>query len=298
MIELISNQMIMNFQLIRIIIALAGTSVAAYFDIFNNRNIPDKLLYTFIIISIVVAIIDFNVELLTYTGIIAILATIIGYTLYRAGQLGLADVFVIVSLILLLPKQPTLFAMNPIISLPFILSIVASAGLLLVIYVTLKYVPKLVKDMSNKKIKFQTTKSVYSALMITFYFIMFYLLSQFPTFPINYLLIIGVLVILSIFFTLFKDRINSYMVNEISLKKIEEGDIIAIENMDETLVKKYSISKVFTENMRESLKKSKISKFPVYTDLPMFLPFILAGLILSIVLGDLIYLITFTTFGA
>jgi len=77
----------------RIAIALIGTIIVTYFDIFNNRNIPNNLLYAFLAVAFITSIVFFSSEIFIYSIIQFAIIGILGFGLYKMGQLGGADVF-------------------------------------------------------------------------------------------------------------------------------------------------------------------------------------------------------------
>lgn len=277
----------MNYELIRMIIAILFTSMAASYDIFNKKNIPDLLLYSFLGCAILISIIDFNFHLLIYSLIIAGVIGTVGYLLYKAGQLGGADVFILCSLSLLLPIQPRLNNSNTILNLPFIFSILFVAGLFFIIYVLIKFTPIILK----RKEKLEIKKIIYT-LPVLFAFIFFLVMAPSIKIPNIFIILIGFFVFVSIYFSIFKDRFMKALIEELPLDKIECEDVIAIEYMDEKLVKKYSIPRVISEEDLKNLKGINIKKYPVYSKLPMFVPFILIGLLISLYFGDILYLLT------
>jgi Flp pilus assembly protein protease CpaA len=278
----------MNYELIRILIAIIFTSITAYFDIFNKKNIPNTLLYIFLIISLFITFVDFNIQLIFYSLICAVIIGILGYLLYKAGQLGGADVFILCSLSLLLPIQPTLFTNKPLMSLPFIFSIITISGLTFMIYILIKYTPIILK----RKEKIEKKHILYSFLLVFIFLIILYLSIKTNIISKAYTLLIGFLIFVSIYFSIFKNRLLNCLIEKIPLNKIEVEDVIAIEQMDKKLVEKYKIPKVITEKDLKRLKLSNIKLYPVYTKLPMFIPFILIGLLISIYFGDILYILT------
>ncbi len=287
MIDLFYQEISMNYELLRILIAILGTSIAAYFDIFNKKNIPDMLLYSFLFIAIIITFLDFNPILLTYAFGGALIIGITGYILYQMGQLGGADVFILCSLSLLLPVQPEMLGKNGVMNLPFIFSILSIAGIFFIFYVLIKFTPIVLK----RKEKVDKKRIIYSIPLILIFLIFIFLFIE-QIISIYYLILIAFLVCVSIYFSIFKERFMRSLIEEIPLSKIENEDVIAIEYMDEKLVKKYNIPKVISEKDLKRLKNIKISKYPVYTKLPMFVPFILIGLLVALYFGDIFYLIT------
>ena len=271
-------------------VAVLGTSIATYFDIFNNRNIPDLMLYSFFLVSVVIAIIDFNLILICYSFGVAAVIGLFGYFLYKAGQLGAADVFVLCSLVLLLPIQPVLFAEKPSVSLPFIFSIIIVSGLTFILYILIKFTPIILKQ--KKKLEIPKIRYLYIIMLGVLLIIFLIIASTIPILSIHYLILLGFLIFSAIYFMLFKERLIESLIENIPLRKIEPEDIIALEYINKNTIKKYKIPRVVSKKDLQYLKKAKIKKYPVFTKMPMFMPFILIGLLVSIIFGDVIYLLT------
>ena len=72
---------------------------------------------------------------------------------------------------------------------------------------------------------------------------------------------------------------------KIPLSQVEPEDVIAIEAMDNDMVKKYGIKRLATESEIKRLKSLKIKELWVYTKLPAFLPFLCLGVILALFLS-------------
>ena len=50
----------MPLEWLRIAVALLGTGVCAYYDLFNNKNIPERVLQVFLGVAILVALIAYD----------------------------------------------------------------------------------------------------------------------------------------------------------------------------------------------------------------------------------------------
>jgi len=288
---------VMHFSLLRIIVALLGTGVATYFDLFKNRNIPDNFLYVFVIISALFLVLD---PITIVPSLFwAILLGVFGYLFYKSGQLGSADVLIFISLAFALPAAPALFVQQTM-PMPFVLSIVILSGLLLMIYVMLKYAPYLITLVIKGKIKFPIDKLFYSVAIIFMYVIITYLLFDMSIGnPMPFILLLGFIMLSVIFTNLFRDELSKLMSEELDIsknrKKLTAGDIIAIELMDKSYVNKYNIPKLLTEKDILRLAKNKV-KVIAMTKLPPYLPFVFIALLFEILLGDPLYYIISSMF--
>lgn len=279
------------FELLRIFTAIAGLLVCVYFDLFNKKNVPDMLLYAFLAISFIVNIFAFNQTTSIYAIETGVVIFAIFYLLYRFGQLGGADVYILASIALLLPVQPKMFLLSQqssYLSLPFMLNVIIATGISFMLWMLVKTFPVAMKALKTPG-KIKWTQLLGSFAMVGAYAIFAYFISQNPIFPPAYFYFASVLVFLSLYFTLFKDAINDSMFEWVYAKDIEVEDILAVDKMEKEFVKKHSLSRLVGEKQLEKLKKIK-SKIAVYKNLPPFTPHILIGLVFSILFGSIILL--------
>ena len=283
---------LIEIEMLRILIALIGTGICTFFDIFNKKNIPDKVLYSFLLISILVNILDPSILIeKLFVGLVLIFAL---YLFYRVGQIGGADVFVIASIFFSLPGiRDPIISSPPLpedllpIKIPSILSILAISAFLFSIFIFVKYLPRIVRKIVRGEIKLGVVNLAQTGLLLIFYLILF--IVAWPMIgvliSVKYLLLIGIVVFLMIFFVLFKDDMLEEMIRW--RKKVNVEDVIAIEKLDEKIVKKYSIGRLVTKEQLGKMKKLEI-RWPVL-DLPMFLPFVFISLIIYILFGDILF---------
>jgi len=280
----------MPLETLRIALAILGVCMGAYFDLFNNKNVPEIFLYGFLAIAFLTNIVAYEPNLFIYATASA--AVIFGafYLLYKAGQLGGADVYILASIALLLPLQPQVspFIFQSIIpQLPFIANVILVSGISLMIYMIARSIPTAAKFASNPKNL--DKKAVLNSFVILVSFGAFsYISVSSGLVPYTYFIFISFLVGFSMYFTLFKQAINQSMVEWADYNGVEPEDIIAIDLMDKEVVLKYSLSRLVDEKMHERMKKIHGNKIAVYKHLPPFVPHILVGLVFSILFGNLI----------
>jgi len=264
---------------IRVIIAFIGLLLTSYFDLFNNKNIPEKLLFLFLIFAFLLNLYFFDSTLSLFAIILSVVIGVVGYLFHKMGQLGSADVIVLSSVALLVPIHPSFS--NMLFNYPFIFSLLVFSGVLFAIYILL-----------NFSIKLSTVKKLnpdYRAIIILFPYLLFlYLYFQFPLFSYTYFIIVSLVIISSIFFMMFKKDINSLIVEKISLSKVEEEDVVDLEKIGKLRVKKFKIPRVISLKDIKRLKKLKVKTLWIYTQLPPFLPFLLVGFILSLYISNLL----------
>lgn len=293
--DLLLGQFIpLPFESLRIFIALAGTAVGTYYDLWNNKNIPNWLLYGFMLAAFVVNIAAYDGVLTTYAILIAAVIFGIAYLLYRAGQLGGADAFIMASIALLLPVQPQslLLAQNTsaLPELPFAFYMVVASGLSFMAYMLFRSFPIALLSIRTKG-AIPSGAWASSAVIIVAYAIFANFASGSGFFSQSYFAFVSLVVALIVYFTLFKDALNRSMVQTLPPGKVEEEDIIAVDQLPPAAVKKYSLSRLVDSGMLLRLRKSGIKKVPVYSGLPPFIPHILIGLVLSLLFGNVVLML-------
>ena len=266
-------------EMLRIIVALAGLIIFSWFDLFNNRNIPNNLLYLFLGISVLVNL-AYSSNTLEFSLLVSLLIALVSYIFYRAGQIGGADALVLVSISQLLPIHPSF--LNLSFNFPFIFSTFLFSGFLFIIYFISYFLVRVIKEQSP-------ANSLYLLLSIPYLAFSYFYINS-PIFFPFYFLILSLSFISIIFFYTYKDSISKMLIEEVPLKDVQEEEILAIDFMDQTIIKKFNIQRLVTKKEIEKLKKSKLKKIFVYTKLPPFIPFILFGFILALLFSNYLLL--------
>lgn len=277
--------------LLRSLVALAFTGAAAYFDMFNNKWVPNYLIYGFLASALAMNVLYFEQTLFVQAMIIGIVVFGATYLLYRAGQLGGADAYVLTSIALCLPYLSKPFLAEPqAASYPFILSVLAPAGLAFILHMVARFLPYVSKKLVGGKIKFTLWKVLGPSVLLALFSFFIFALSSLPVaLPAQYTAILSFLFVSLFFFTLFKDEIKDSMIEQVALANLQEEDVLAIEKMNRKLVKRLALRPVITSETIVSLKKTNLRAVPVYTGMPFFLPYLFLGLAFSVLFGDLIY---------
>ena len=274
--EVIFGNIEMPGELIRLIIAFAGVAIAAYFDLFNNKNIPDYFLYGFLAVAFVVNAIFYQEDLFIFSILVAVFISAIGYVFYRLGQIGGADLFVLASVMLLLPITPSFVTMP--ITMPFIFPVLIFGGVLFAAYTMINFGIKLLKKQENHP------KWLFLLLIIP-YLVFSYVYVSSMLFSPLYLLILTVLFIAIIFFMVFRDDLMGLLAEKMQVNQLEEEDVLALELMDKEVVKKYDLKRLATKKEIERMQELGVEEVMVYTQMPPFIPFILVGMALALALG-------------
>jgi Flp pilus assembly protein protease CpaA len=266
---------------IRVLLAFVGTAIATYFDLFNKKNIPNNFLYGFLAVAFLANLVLFEETLFWFSVTLAAFFSAIGYVFYRVGQLGGADIFVIASIILLLPVHPSFVGMD--FNVPFIFSVIVFSGVLFALYVMVYFGLK-VSEAGAK------AKYIYALMLIPYLLFAYVYVNSFLFSPV-YFAFITILLFATIFFLMFKESLTGVLSEELPVSQLEPEDVLALEIMNKDLIERYKVPRLLTKGEIERLKKTKVEMVWVYTKLPPFIPFILAGMILGLLFGKYLLLL-------
>jgi len=274
--DVLFGKISMPGELIRVILAFLGVAVTTYFDVFNRRNVPNTILYAFLGIAFIANLILFQEDMFFFSIALAVFFSAIGFIFYRFGQLGGADLFVIASVILLLPVHPSFVGLT--FNLPFIFSVIVFAGVAFAVYVIVFYGLKLIGSGAQPKL-------MYLLLLIPYIIFAFIYINSIIFSPV-YFMFVSILLLATVFFLMYKEDINQLLAERMSPSELEEEDVLAIEMMDQKTVRKYNLKRLATKAEIERMKKLKVREVWVYSKLPPFLPFMLLGMLLSLVFAS------------
>jgi Flp pilus assembly protein protease CpaA len=101
-------------------------------------------LYIFLAIAFILNVVAYDSTISFYAIGTAVLVFAAFYLLYKTGQLGGADAYIMTALALLLPIQPKgllLIAQPSFLSLPFILDIILASGISFMLYMLVRSIP-------------------------------------------------------------------------------------------------------------------------------------------------------------
>lgn len=274
--EVIFGNIQMPGELIRLVIAFAGVAVATYFDLFNNKNIPNYFLYGFLAVAFIANLFFYQENLFIFSILVAAFLSAVGYVFYRLGQIGGADLFVLASVMLLLPIQPSFVDMP--IGMPFIFPVLIFGGVLFALYIMISFGMKLMgKEDRHPKWLF--------LLLAVPYIIFSYVYVTSILFSWMYFVILTLLFMAIIFFLVFRDDLMNLLAERMKVTQLEEEDVLALELMDKELVKKYDLKRLATKKEIERMQELGVEEVMVYSQMPAFIPFILAGMALALLFG-------------
>ncbi len=279
--DVIFGQITMPGEAIRLILAFLGTSVAAYYDVFNKKNIPDQLLYAFLAVAFISNLVFYEEALFWFTMGVAAFLSAIGYLFYRVGQLGGADVFVLASVMLLLPIHPSFVGMP--FNLPLIFSVFIFSGILFALYVLVYFGFKLTQVEAKPRL-------LYALVLLPYAVFAYMFVNSFLFSPI-FFAFVTISIFASVFFMMFRDSLNMLLSEELPVSQLEAEDVLALEVMNKDMIERYKIPRLMTQGEIDRLKKTKVGEVWVYTKLPPFLPFVLAGMILSMLFAKSLLLL-------
>jgi Flp pilus assembly protein protease CpaA len=281
----------MDFAVLRFVICFIGCAGATYYDLFNKRNVPSWLTYSLVALGALFTLASLNVNVIASNGLVALVIFVFGYILYRAGQIGGADVLVFVSIALLLPEAPQsiLLQVQSPLGLPFVVSIFVLSGILAVFGIFLQYIPATIYDMvKGEEVSINPSQVLLAVATLLFYGAFLYYLNGIVELPQIEIVVFAAAVVCATSLFAFKDHISDkYMIRMVGVDEIDEEDILAIEKMDPRVVSKYKLDRLLSLKEIEKLKKmGKKKKFPVYKEMPVFMPYVLIALAAALLFGN------------
>ncbi|HEV8289388.1 MAG TPA: A24 family peptidase [Candidatus Norongarragalinales archaeon] len=299
----------MNLEIIRLIVAIGGTAIAAYQD-GKTSFIDEKLLYGMAGVGFLLNLLTFDWSFISWSVGLAIVILAAGYFAYKSGQFGGGDVWLFAGIALLLPYYPQelgqwlqVFWMNtsPTIAsahlfasslsqygYPLVLGIFVSSAAIALMGSTVQYGIKM-KEMRVK------LKPDYPSLAVAL------VIGLVALFVFNFLqktnaiqsLVLLAIVVPAVFLSAFKRQImEEIIIQKVPLKEFEDEDVIVTDLIPKRIVEKFKIERVATKEvmkrLREVEKKEGMHKFPVCKGLPRFGPYVLVALVLTLLFGDLL----------
>ncbi|VVC71939.1 Uncharacterised protein [uncultured archaeon] len=234
-------------EFVRIGSMIAFLSLAAYFDIFNRKNVPVVIPYAMIAFGLILNLATLDFGSLISSATVALLILTVGYIVYRTGQIGGADVLIFTGIALLMPSTPTPFypvsQAAGVLEYPFVFSVFIVSGFIALIGLAVQYIPPIIRAFISGRTKI-TARQALPAILISVAYLgaVFFLTQMCVTFPSQRCVIspiqgilISALALLAGFLMLFKDEISLQMVEWVSYSKIDEEDVIALSMLKPAL---------------------------------------------------------------
>ena len=293
----------MNYELARVIVAIAGTSIAAYQDA-RTSFIDDKITIAMIALGTLANFATLDSDFIMYSAGLTAVIFGLGYLFYRFGQLGGGDVLLFCGLQALLPYYPVSamagvfsflgVAVPPLPSalslsiVPFFLSIYVVSSFLAMAASGFLYAYKLYRATGFRRLH---PDLFLGGLMLALSMMLLYWMAFVFSMGLERVFLAVLFLAPSVFLVFFKKDISDKVaLRWISLAQMEDEDVIDTGKMPRAIVEKYGVGRVLTEEMKKVLakisKQEHYSKFPVQKDLPRFGPYILSGLLLSLYFAD------------
>lgn len=238
------------------IVAIIFMLMFSYYDMFNNRIIPDMVSYSFLFVSILIFFAFLPFEFMKV--FIALIVFIIGYILYKIGYLGGADVYALTGLSLLFPLN--------IYGIPSIILLLLGSMLLTMFYVMINFFVKI------KEIKFEKNDIITSVMWVIGYSALAYMIYNIGQTTIG--IIVFFLGIINSLFALIKSNLMNSMIKTIKIDEIIEEDILAVDKMNQDFIREHKIERLLSKDEINKLRELGVEEVPVYTGLPPYLPFV------------------------
>lgn len=287
-------------ELIGVIVALLGVAYSSYTDL-KTGEVSDKLSHSMIGVGAILVAFTYPFwQAVTIMGI-GVLVFILGFILYIFGQMGGGDVKLFTALALLIPYYPEslrpiseALGITPVSSnFPFIASVFVLSGIFFMLFIPPIYLRKLYSK--RKKVK-EFGKKILTGIVYCL------ILSPIVYIWLGISKLIAVLFIPMFFALLIVPFKDDVVVLFFSRKKrvsdLNDDDVLALESMSrETIAKLGLWRKTFTPPELRKIKaranKYKIRMVMVCEDLPKYVPYIFASLVINLLVGDIfIYLLT------
>lgn len=274
------------------LLSLAAISILyAAFDLFNKRNVPDVFAYASVVVGLAVTFL-YNYSLLTYSFLIAFVVGAVGYVVYRLGLWGAGDYFELVAISLIIPAQPApIFGNVAQLGLPFILSVFVATGFAAVWIVPVYYLLFVNRKWSRKP---DMKRVLYGVSLLLLYAILFLFIYFFYGFGYEKLFLLLLVAIPSSITLVFEEEITTRMVERIYPKMLDEGDIIAFNMMsraERRYFSRYSgFGRLATRGLIAKIRNAR-TRLPVYRNAAPLAVFILIGIVISLLFGNVVLFI-------
>lgn len=278
--------------MLRIAVLVAVAVIYAAFDVFNKRNVPDMFVYATMAIGIAVAL-TYGIGTIELSALIAIGIGWFGYLLYRAGFLGAGDVFEFVFVSLVFPIQPTplLSGINQL-QLPFIFSVLIAAGYAATLFIPVYYLLLAEKKKVNAGERIGRYRFLKAASLLVAYLAMLLMLYTFAKVSLTAVALVLLIAVPSSIMLLYEREIYLGMVSFIYPKEMTDGDMIAVNLMEQKDIdyfkgKDPKFGRLATDSIIRRIKNVR-RRLPVYRNSVPFALFLLIGVVISLLFGNLV----------
>jgi hypothetical protein len=290
--------------MINIAIALIGTAYSALTDI-KTGYVSDPLAHLMIAFGAVFVILAYPLQQALWIYAIAVAVFGLGFAAYSFGQIGGGDVKLFTALSLLIPFWPLQMApidaalgITPAIpNYPFIVSIFLLSGIIYMFFISIIYLRKIyalgrkIEDFKKKT----TMGFVYMLVLIP-------LFAYWMTFSAMMIILFFPMALTMLLIPFKDDMVKHFFAMKKKVEDLDDDDVLALECIDEKTIDKLGLwRKTFTpwelKKIKAKAKKAGIRQLTVCENLPKFVPYILAALVLNLLFGDLFFYIILTSLG-
>lgn len=281
-------------------IAIIILLMVAFIDI-KTKEVPNLASYSLIAIVLSLKLIKSIIEKDFMYFIYALLGLgiflIIGLILYYTKQWGGGDAKLLMGVgaaFLFYPLELKTFFNPEINNLPFIITILINIFIIGSIYSILWCLGILIKNKSFAKILKLSIKDIYNSktILIWLLIVLFIIVSSFfSTFGILLLISTILATITGFLLKLIKTIENNFLIKDIPIAKLTEGDWVLNKiKIRNKLVYSPTNTGISKQDIFK-LKKLKIKKVTIKEGIP-FVPAIALGTIISLIFGNLLFIIT------
>jgi len=270
--------MALELLLLRQAIVLAGTGLAGYTDA-RTGLILDKITYPMIALGILLNLWEQQWFFLA----VGALVFAIGYIVYYMGKIGGGDVKLFTGMAFLLPVlQEQIFLLNALFAACILAVTFYSA------YYLSKYARKGIDWKENRQGIGRAI--IFGGIIIAWVVIVFFT----NVISMQAIIVLSIPLMLAIAFLALERGIRRcFFLKKVSLKELDEDEVIATEFLDEKVGKALNlkVKGVFGEKEKEKLKQVGVNIVPVYRGMPPFGPFIFLGCVVAILQPDILSLL-------
>ncbi|MBI4360166.1 prepilin peptidase [Candidatus Micrarchaeota archaeon] len=263
---------------VRVVVSVLVTAILAWED-HQTSFMNEKLLYAFAGAGLFwnLLFLDFNAFVFAFA--VAAVIGVVGFVSYKTGQFGGGDVLLLLGLALWLPVSPLVAVPTP---WPFVVSVFLVASFLATLGSGVWYAHALFKQGL-----FPGKKRAWWWLGVAALLLFGFLLPSSLTVKVLFVTV-G---FPAMFYLMYRSDVLSHaVIQEVSFKRLLDEDVLALEKLPQADVEKFGLERVLTASAKNKLEKfmdaRKRKKVPVYKNLPRFGPYLLAGLLVSLVVGD------------
>jgi Flp pilus assembly protein protease CpaA len=287
--------------MIGVIAALLGTLYSSYTDI-KTGYVNDNLAHAMILLGAILVPIFWPQKMLLIYGV-ALAVFLAGFGLYLFGQMGGGDMKLFTALALLIPFYPAelvpfagSLGISPVNSgYPFILSVFVFSGILFMFFMPAIFLRKIYRarrkiDGFGRKLRMG---AIYSCILVPLFIFWSYF---------SYALVLLFLPMIAVMFLYpFKDDIVKHFFAERKrIADLNDDDVIALECLDERTKRVLGLwRKTFTSRelgrIKARAKKAKMTYITVCENMPKYVPYIFASLVLNLIFGDVLLWVMMAT---